>query len=33
MGNKDHVAVNLKPALLQPARVEEWTRLFTEREA
>jgi len=33
MGNKDHVAANLKPALLQPARVEEWARLFTEREA
>jgi aryl-alcohol dehydrogenase-like predicted oxidoreductase len=32
MGNKDHVAANLKPALLQPARVEEWARLFTERE-
>jgi aryl-alcohol dehydrogenase-like predicted oxidoreductase len=33
MGNKDHVAANLKPALLQPARAEEWGRLFTEREA
>jgi aryl-alcohol dehydrogenase-like predicted oxidoreductase len=33
MGNKDHVAANLKAALLQPARVEEWARLFTEREA
>jgi aryl-alcohol dehydrogenase-like predicted oxidoreductase len=33
MGNKDHVAANLKPALLQPARLEEWARLFTEREA
>jgi aryl-alcohol dehydrogenase-like predicted oxidoreductase len=32
MGNKDHVAANLKPALLQPARVEEWAQLFTERE-
>lgn len=33
MGNRDHVAANLKPALLQPARMEEWARLFTEREA
>jgi aryl-alcohol dehydrogenase-like predicted oxidoreductase len=33
MGNKGHVAANLKPALLQPARAEEWGRLFTEREA
>ncbi|HWX92798.1 MAG TPA: aldo/keto reductase [Terriglobales bacterium] len=33
MGNQDHVAANLKAALLQPARVEEWARLFTEREA
>jgi aryl-alcohol dehydrogenase-like predicted oxidoreductase len=33
MGNKDHVAANLKPALLQPARLDEWARLFTEREA
>jgi aryl-alcohol dehydrogenase-like predicted oxidoreductase len=33
MGNKDHVAASLKPALLQPARAEEWGRLFTEREA
>jgi len=32
MGNKDHVAANLRPALLQPARAEEWGRLFTERE-
>jgi len=33
MGNQDHVAANLKAALLQPARVEEWARLFSEREA
>ncbi len=33
MGNKGHVAANLKPALLQPVRLDEWTRLFTEREA
>jgi aryl-alcohol dehydrogenase-like predicted oxidoreductase len=32
MGNSVHVAANLKPALLQPARLEEWSRLFTERE-
>ena len=33
MGNKEHVAANLKPALLQPVRLDEWTRLFTAREA
>lgn len=32
MGNEEHVAANLKPALLQPAQLDEWTRLFTERE-
>ena len=32
MGNSVHVAANLKPALLQPARLDEWSRLFTEHE-
>jgi len=32
MGNSVHVAANLKPVLLQPARLEEWSRLFSERE-
>ncbi len=33
MGYKEHVTANLKPALVPPSRVEEWARLFTEREA
>jgi aryl-alcohol dehydrogenase-like predicted oxidoreductase len=33
MGNVVHVAANLKPALLLPARLDEWSRLFMEREA
>jgi len=33
MGNLVHVAANLKPALLQPARLDEWSRLFSERQA
>ena len=33
MGHKEHVAANLKPGLVPPARLDEWTRLFTEREA
>jgi aryl-alcohol dehydrogenase-like predicted oxidoreductase len=33
MGNEVHVAANLKPALLQPARLDEWSRLFSERPA
>jgi aryl-alcohol dehydrogenase-like predicted oxidoreductase len=33
MGNEEHVTANLKPALLQPVRLDEWTRLFTQREA
>jgi aryl-alcohol dehydrogenase-like predicted oxidoreductase len=32
MGNVVHVAANLKPALLLPARLDEWSRLFVERE-
>jgi aryl-alcohol dehydrogenase-like predicted oxidoreductase len=32
MGHKEHVAANLKPALVPPARLDEWARLFTERE-
>jgi aryl-alcohol dehydrogenase-like predicted oxidoreductase len=32
MGNSVHVAANLKLVLLQPARLEEWSRLFSERE-
>lgn len=33
MGNAVHVAANLKPSLLLPARLDEWSRLFSEREA
>ena len=33
MGRREHVTANLKPALVPPARLDEWTRLFTEREA
>lgn len=32
MGHKEHVTANLKPALVPPARLDEWARLFTERE-
>src|SRR5215469_3807661 len=32
MGNSVHVAANLKPALVQPARLDEWSRLFTKKE-
>jgi hypothetical protein len=32
MGNAIHVAANLKPALLQPARLDEWSRLFSKKE-
>ena len=31
MGHKEHVAFNLKPALVPPAAIEEWKRLFIER--
>ena len=33
MGHREHVPANLKPALLPPARVEDWQRLFSSREA
>jgi predicted aldo/keto reductase-like oxidoreductase len=33
MGNELHVAANLKPALLQPTRLEDWQKLFSAREA
>jgi len=33
MGHKEHVAANLKPALLPPARLEDWQKLFSVREA
>jgi len=32
MGNAVHVAANLKPALLPPAKLDEWVRLFRERQ-
>jgi aryl-alcohol dehydrogenase-like predicted oxidoreductase len=32
MGNSIHVAANLKPALLLPARLDEWSRLFSKKE-
>jgi aryl-alcohol dehydrogenase-like predicted oxidoreductase len=32
MGHRDHVTENLKAALVPPARLDEWARLFTERE-
>lgn len=33
MGSTQHVLANMKPALLPPARLEEWQRLFSSREA
>ena len=33
MGHKEHVAANLKPALLPPTRLEDWQKLFSVREA
>jgi aryl-alcohol dehydrogenase-like predicted oxidoreductase len=33
MGHPEHVAANLKPALLPPAKLEEWQKLFSPREA
>jgi aryl-alcohol dehydrogenase-like predicted oxidoreductase len=33
MGHKEHVTANLKPALVPPARSDEWARLFTEKDA
>ncbi len=32
MGHSEHVAANLKPALLPPARLEDWRQLFATRE-
>jgi aryl-alcohol dehydrogenase-like predicted oxidoreductase len=32
MGHREHVTANLKPALVPPARPDEWARLFTGRE-
>ena len=32
MGHREHVTANLKPALLPPAQVEDWKRLFVTRE-
>ena len=31
MGHKEHVAVNLKPALVPPTPPDEWSKLFSER--
>jgi aryl-alcohol dehydrogenase-like predicted oxidoreductase len=31
MGHAEHVGANLKPALVPPAPVEQWNKLFTER--
>lgn len=31
MGHKEHVAANLRPALIPPTPVEQWNKLFTER--
>ena len=33
MAHKEHVAANLKPALLPPASLEEWQKLFSSRQA
>jgi aryl-alcohol dehydrogenase-like predicted oxidoreductase len=32
MGQAEHVAANLRPALLPPTRNEDWQKLFTRRE-
>jgi aryl-alcohol dehydrogenase-like predicted oxidoreductase len=31
MGQKEHVTANLRPALLQPAKLQDWQKLFAER--
>ena len=33
MGHREHVAANLKPALLPPAKLDDWRKLFTRRES
>jgi aryl-alcohol dehydrogenase-like predicted oxidoreductase len=33
MGHPEHVIANLKPALLPPARPDDWLKLFTRRES
>jgi aryl-alcohol dehydrogenase-like predicted oxidoreductase len=33
MGRTEHVLANMKPALLPPARLEDWQKLFSAREA
>ncbi len=33
MGHREHVLANLKPALVPPARFEDWQKLFSSREA
>ena len=33
MGHSEHVAANLRPALLPPTKLEDWQRLFTRRES
>ena len=33
MGHREHVLANMKPALLPPARLEDWQKLFSSREA
>jgi aryl-alcohol dehydrogenase-like predicted oxidoreductase len=32
MGHPEHVAANLKPGLLPPAKTEDWLKLFTSRD-
>jgi aryl-alcohol dehydrogenase-like predicted oxidoreductase len=32
MGHKEHVAANLKPAFVPPAKAEDWLKLFLEHE-
>lgn len=33
MGHSEHVLANLRPALVPPARFEDWQKLFSSREA
>ena len=32
MGRKEHVAANLRPAFLSPAKSDDWLKLFIEHE-